>query len=47
MKGFLFLEGESPTLKEFIKGLSEVIFIEVNKRNLSADKNNILTLDVK
>ena len=34
-------------LKEFRKGLSEDIFIEINKINFPANKYDILTLDIK
>ena len=34
-------------LKEFRKGLSENIFIEINKINFPANKYNILALDIK
>ena len=34
-------------LKEFRKGLSEDIFIEINKINFPANKYNILALDIK
>ena len=34
-------------LKEFTKGLSEDIFIEIKKWNFPANKYNVLTLDIK
>ena len=34
-------------LKEFRKGLSEDIFIEINKINFPANNYDILTLDIK
>ena len=34
-------------LKEFRKGISENIFIEINKRHLPANKYDIVTLDIK
>ena len=34
-------------LKEFRKGLSEDIFIEINKINFPTNKYNILALDIK
>ena len=34
-------------LKEFTKGLSEDIFIEIKKWNFPASKYNVLTLDIK
>ena len=37
----------SSILKESRKGLSEDIFIEINKINFTANKYNILTLDIK
>ena len=37
----------SSILKKSRKGLSEDIFIEINKRNFAANKYNILTLDIK
>ena len=35
------------TLKEFRKGLSENVFIEINKRHFPASKYNIFPLDIK
>ena len=34
-------------LKEFRKGLSEDIFIEISKINFFANKHNLLTLNIK
>ena len=34
-------------LKEFRKGLSEDIFIEISKRNFFTNKHNLLTLNIK
>ena len=34
-------------LKEFRKGSSEDVFIDIDKRNFPENKYNILTLDIK
>ena len=34
-------------LKEFRKGSSEDVFIDINKRNFPENKYNILTFDIK